>query len=167
MHATDTPAAQQVTARHGRSARMLENPFQGLREPRSCLRVMSESASTAGLMQRVVGLHSLQKCVYISSPRIKATPEDLSTVMLWLMPLTLPSPHPSASNGPPPRLRLHELRWRGAAMLLYSFASLLTARSGWQHLLDKPGMQDLKASTVTHVTSLVHQLDPQVRLRPR
>eukprot|EP00892_Ulva_mutabilis_P007199 jgi/Ulvmu1/4851/UM020_0137.1 len=167
---TDAPLSNQkqaspepsdkVTARHGRGARMLDNPFQGLREPRSCLRIMSEGASTAGLMQRVVGLHSLQKSVYFSSPRFKASPEDLSTVMLWLMPLTLPGPRPSG-RGQPASPRLYELRWRGASMLLYSFASLLTARSGWQHLLDKPGMQSLQCSTVTHVSSLVHQLDPQ------
>lgn len=141
---------------------MLETPFHGLREPRSCLRVMSESASTAGLMQRVVGLHSLQKAIHHSSPRYKATPDDLSTVMLWLMPLTLPGAQPSTSPGQPARLRLHELRWRGASMLLYSFANLTTAKCGWQNLGSKPGMQTLQESAVAHTASLVHQLDPQV-----
>lgn len=141
---------------------MLDNPFQGLREPRSCLTVMAESASTAGLMQRVAGLHSLQKSVHLSSPRYKATPEDLSTVMLWLMPLTLPSTQASTSQGPPYRLRLHELRWRGASMLLYSFANLITAKCGWQNLVNKPGMQNLHDSAIDHTSSLVNQLDHQV-----
>lgn len=139
---------------------MLENPFHGLREPRSCLRIMAESASTAGLMQRVVGLHSLQKAVHCCSPRYKASPEDLSTVMLWLMPLTLPAAQ--ASPAPGQRQRLHDLRWRGASMLLYSFANLITAKCGWQHLSSKPGMQNLQASATAHTASLVHHLDPQV-----
>lgn len=165
----------QVAGKGGRSSRMLLNPFQGIREPHACVRVMLENRFEASTMTRAVGLHTLQKAVHSSRNKAKANPDDIATVSRWLSPLLEPEPRmggtakPKSSSEKSQALAsaqiseasVCQLRERGAVLLLYSLAKLNQAK-GWRPLLEDECVKSILQLLLQRMEQLACSLDPQV-----
>ena len=87
MRATDYFSKAPST---GRQARLMEDPFLGVRTPQTCLRVMQQNSGAAGPMLRVVGVHTLQKSLRVPKRPLMQS-GDAATVRAWLQPFIPPS----------------------------------------------------------------------------
>lgn len=169
-----------MTGKRGRSSRLFHNPFQGIREIPTCLDVMLENRFDAGLMTRVVGVHTLQKAALGRRHRnYQVSNENIDLVCRWLSPLQEPEPTKPATHANERMDQISEqtlsksavarsresavlqLRQRGAVMLLYSLAKLQQVR-GWRPLIEKESIQSLIQLIVRRLAQLTTSLDAQV-----
>lgn len=138
--------ALQDKARLGRHTRMLLNPFQGVFSVSSCIEVMKASNDTAGLMQRVVGIHTLQKALCVARKPPAACDSSEHALMAWLSPLVD---------------RVSQLRARASAQLLYALAKMHQVQHGWEVIVAAPHVHGMLEQLLEQLADMVPDMESQ------